>query len=420
MMDPLLRLHAQTVIFSVRGLPLLGNLATGGVVGLTEEGTFLCQRMARDGVAPEEVPDSCATLVRHLADHGYLATESGEVPVSPHVRSAYLHVTQRCDLSCMFCYSEDASRNRLPDPSLQDLLHALDLLASLGTARLVISGGEPFLRDDLAGIAAHARERGFTDISLLTNGLHVTPARLQALAGLVDTIAVAFDGCSADDPAYLRGAQRFDRLVQAVGHVRDAGFTARILPTLHGRNVGDIPRYQQLAQRLGATLSFSLLTAPMGDLGELALSPCQLHDLALLSAREQLGAPGGSLGDAHALSARLSCGAGARTLSVAANGTVFPCHMLHLPELALGNAFTDEPDAFAQSEVRHRFQNLSVRSFERCHACGVRYLCGGGCRARAYLSFGDLYACDPFCELSRVYFNELITMLKRRYVAGEE
>ncbi len=416
-MDPLLRLHDKTVIFSVTGLAMVGNYLTGGIIGLTSEGTFLCQKMACGGVAPSEVPASCVELVEHLRRGGYLAAEDGMPPSGVRVGSAYLHVTQRCDLSCRFCYSDGVARNVQPDPSLADLARAIGLLARLGVSRLVISGGEPFLRQDLPDIVRTAREQGIANVSVLTNGLHVTPERLAPLAGSVDAVAVAFDGCSMDVPAHLRGEQRFDRLVGAIKDIAAAGIQPCILPILHGANLADIPRYRQLAKELGAQLRFSLLMAPTRELGELALAPLQQRELALRSLGEHLGLQADAIGTGVGLSARMSCGAGTRTLSVAADGTVFPCHMLHRTEFAMGNAFADDLRAIMDSSVAKRFQDLSANSFARCGSCGVRHLCGGGCRARAYADAACLEACDSYCELSRVYFNEIVTTLKRCYAA---
>lgn len=417
-MDSLLRLHNKTVIFSVGGLAMVGNYLTGGIIGLTSEGTFLCQQMACGGVAPSEVPASCAELVEHLGQGGYLATEDGAPPSGVRVSSAYLHVTQRCDLSCRFCYSDGADRNAQPDPSLADLARAIDLLARLGVSRLVLSGGEPFLRQDLPEIAHTAGEQGIAHVVVLTNGLHVTPERLAPLAATVDTVAVAFDGCSGDSPAHLRGEQRFDRLVGAVKGIAAAGIQPSILPTLHGANLADIPRYRQLAKELGAQLRFSLLTAPSRGLGELALTSHQQRELALQSLGEHLGLQADVIGTGVGLSARTSCGAGVRTLSVASDGTVYPCHMLHREELAMGDAFHDAPEDILASPVARRFQDLDVNTLGRCGSCGVRHLCGGGCRARAYADTARLDACDSYCELSRVYFNEIVSTLKRHYAAG--
>ena len=148
----------------------------------------------------------------HLAGHGF--TEEAEAGGCNHLASAYLHVSNTCNLSCVGCYSADCNRNRAVDPSLDDLCHAIDVLACLGVTRLVISGGEPFLREDLPEIAQHAREQGMTSITVLTNGTHCGDEMLAKLVGNVDvwflspSTARAGCPCAHQGRAAVRGACR--------------------------------------------------------------------------------------------------------------------------------------------------------------------------------------------------------------------
>ena len=407
-----MRLGGQSKLFRLGGVPLVGNLETGGIVGLTKEGELLCRAMAERDVPEGEVPLGCVELAEHLRAGGYLS-EPGNGPAATTLRSAYLHVTQRCNLRCRFCYSEDNGRNALPDPSAESLVAAIKLVASMGARRLVISGGEPLLRPDLPGLAGAARDAGLKETVVLTNGLLVTREGVLPLRGVVDCLGIAFDGCGPDDVAHLRGSQRFGRLVEAVRTCLDAGIAVRIMPTLHAGNLGDLDRYAELARSLGASLGFSLLTAPLSELGDLALGE---KDLAALGRRAAMGGIGieDSL-SSGGIAARRSCGAGVRTLSVAADGTIYPCHMLHDPRLAMGNAFTDDADAVRSSEVAQMFSRLDSGDIERCGSCSFRHLCAGGCRARAFLDTGSVTACDPNCELSRSYYERVGELLGKRY-----
>ena len=121
---------------------------------------------------------------------------------------------------------------------------------------------------------------------------------------------------------------------------------------------------------------------------------------------------GGSLG------VRRSCGAGVRTLSVAADGTVYPCHMLHDRRLAMGNAFSDDAEKIMGGEVARQFAELDARKFDRCDACSRRPMCGGGCRARALMSTGSLAGCDPYCALPSAYYDRLGERLRQRFSEG--
>ena len=392
-----MRLGSHIVRFDLRGIPVVGNTITGALVGLTPEGAALCDAMLERDVAEKNIPVECEELVSYLIAHGF--EEGAEARAVPCLLSAYLHVSNTCNLSCVGCYSADCNRNRAADPSLDDLRHAVDVLANLGATRLVISGGEPFLRKDLPEITRCARERGMANITVLTNGTHCSDEVLAKLAGSVDVVSVSFDGASKESPAYIRGGQLFEVLVDTVKRIQAAGIHAHMLPTLHARNIQDVPAYVELSKRLGCTVGFSLLSGSHTNLGDLMPSESCLMELADTMIAVARKGEATSIDDAfnpmRALSVRACCGAGKTSVSVASDGTVYPCHMLHKLEFALGNAFTDGASAIADNLAQ--FTMPSVDEIEGCSSCENRYLCGGGCRARAYDEHGCMTRRDPYC-----------------------
>lgn len=409
-----MRLASHVVSFDMRGIPVVGNTASGAIVGLTSEGADLCDAMLEREVAWDEVPAECEELVAHLVRYGF--TEEAGVDECTQLGSAYLHVSNTCNLSCVGCYSADCNRNRSVDPSFGDLRHAVDALSNLGVTRLVISGGEPFLRKDLPDIVRYARDRRMANITVLTNGTHCSDKALAKLAGNVDVVSVSFDGASPEAPAYIRGEQLFDTLVDAVKRIQAAGIHAHMLPTLHARNIQDVPAYVELSKRLGCTVGFSLLSGSHANLGDLMPSePClmELADTMIAVARKGEAA---SIDDAfnpmRALSVRACCGAGKTSVSVASDGTVYPCHMFHKSELALGNAFTD--GASAITDNLSQFTLPSVDEIEGCLSCENRYFCGGGCRARAYDERGCMTRRDPYCAYYSHAIDQTVEAFVRR------
>lgn len=392
-----MRLASHIVRFDMRGIPVVGNTASGVLVGLTPEGVELCDAMLEREVAQDEIPAECEELLAHLTDHGF--TEEVEMDGRARLASAYLHVSNTCNLSCVGCYSADCNRNRSADPSFDDLCRAIDTLVRLGVTRLVISGGEPFLREDLPAIAQYAREQGMASIAVLTNGTYCSDEALAKLAGNVEVVSVSFDGASPEAPACIRGEQLFDTLVDAVKRMQTAGIHAHMLPTLHARNIQDAPAYVELSKRLGCTTGFSLLSGARADLGELMPDDSCLAELANIMVEVASKGDAVSIDDAfnpvRALSVRTCCGAGKNSVSVASDGTVYPCHMLHSSEFALGDAFTDNASTIADN--LSRFTLPSVEEIEGCSSCENRYFCGGGCRARAYDEHGCMTRCDPYC-----------------------
>ncbi len=438
-----MRFNDEVVMQDIGGIPLVGNLANGYVIGLTGEGAEACRRMLHEDVPADEIAAIDVNLLQHLTQGGFFeqaqdaAAESGcdgvghtaqdtessgrdasseafADPASPPgpVLSAYLHVTQRCNLACRGCYSLDEHRNSLADAPFTDVCRAIDQLADAGLQRLVISGGEPFLRDDLPDIVRHAKQScGIPRVDVLSNGTRITPEALKEMAPYVDGVSVSFDGCSADSVPYIRREQRFDELVAAVLMVQDAGIAAHIIPTAHARNIHELPQYVALARDLGAAMNFSLLTCEPGDpgLGGLLPDDDALRELGRSMLTMGDGAPVLAVDSPIGmnLTVKRDCGAGTRTISVDADGTVYPCHMMHRPQLAMGNAFSGSLSDALSGEVGKTMRSLTVEDCEGCNECRYEYICGGGCRARSLYATGSLRQPDSYCAMICEFYDTL-------------
>lgn len=421
-----MRFGSNVIMFEAFSVPMVGNAATSYLIGLTPEGAEVCRRMLAEDVSEEEVAAVDAHLPEHLQRGGFL--ESRERSCS--LQSAYLHVTQACNLDCVGCYSCDEQRNRSEDLPLEALCAIVDELGRRGVSRLVISGGEPFLRDDLAALVRHAKEQaGIGSIDVLTNGTCISAEKLAALAPYVDRVSVSFDGASADAPSPIRGEQRFDQLVAAVEAIRQAGIAAHIIPTIHKGNVADIAAYSALAAELGATMNFSLLSAPDdgGPLSELLPDDAALAELAerMLGTKEHPPVQVADVPVGAGLRLSLGCGAGCSGVSVGHDGRVYPCHMLHDDALVLGSlaapasrgasaAEGGAPAAALEAPDFSVLSQITVDEVEACCGCEIKYLCGGGCRARAYFATGDLRGLDPYCALMREYYRLLFQRMMGR------
>ena len=87
---------------------------------------------------------------------------------------------------------------------------------------------------------------------------------------------------------------------------------------------------------------------------------------------------------------RNSCGVGNKIISIGADGSVYPCHMLHDPRLVMGNVYEEDLNQILTCELANECRNLHVDSIEVCQKCRHRYICGGGCRARSYYVHGKI------------------------------
>lgn len=390
-----MRFASYIVRFDLGSIPVVGNTKTGAIIGLTSEGVELCDALLAGDVSRESIPKACDELVEYFEGHDFF--ENSNHALSGPI-SAYLHITDFCNRSCIGCYSAGKGRNRYQDPSLNELCRAAFLLKTLGVQRLIISGGEPFLRNDLPQAVDRFKKCGISHITLLTNGTVCEDAALANLAGIVDEISVSLDISSPLETSQVRGDDDFRAIVNLVQRIKAKGIHATLLATLHSGNVDSVPNYIELAHKLGVTVGFTLLSDTRGSLGVLAPSDtCLVHLADVMSAAHKRQSPmfRNPCDFGSSLCARASCGAGRSTVSIAVDGDVFPCHMLHFEEFCLGNAFTDDIGIIRQN--LRRFSMPSVDVTDGCSVCDKRYLCGGGCKARSYREYGRLDTRDPYC-----------------------
>ena len=145
------------------------------------------------------------------------------------LRSLRVSVTDRCNLRCRYCMPE-AEYAWLPREDLlsfEEIRRLVGVFASLGVDKVRLTGGEPLLRHDLAGLVRLlARDARLGDLAMTTNGV-LLAGQVEALrdAGLM-RVTVSLDTLRAD---------RFTALTRLTTHARvlegiDAA--ARVFSTL--------------------------------------------------------------------------------------------------------------------------------------------------------------------------------------------
>src|SRR5450432_3407097 len=148
-----------------------------------------------------------------LDDKGF----TGRVVEHRDVRGAFgaplvchLGVTLACNFACNHCYSSSGRRAK-DELTLNEIQTLIDQLALAGCVKLVLGGGEPFLRKELAEIVAYADSRG-VDCFVHTNASLVRREVLEQLAQSPPAaLAVSLDGPDAGSNDLIRGEGAFDK-----------------------------------------------------------------------------------------------------------------------------------------------------------------------------------------------------------------
>lgn len=381
------------------GVPVVGNVFTGGFILLSQEGNTLFDEILEGKeVYKEDLSDNLIDLLDVAVEEQILTTE--ELPESkPHIASAYLHVTHYCNLHCVGCYSDDERRNQCKDLSLLQIKQIIDVLHEQQLHTLLISGGEPFIRDDIVEILKYAKAK-IPQVVVGTNGTRITEEVARSIKGLVDNVSLSIDGYAIDKADYIRDKGTFPKVLDAAKHLWGAGVPFSLLPTIHRKNFRDIGSFLELAEKINAPIAFSLLTCNTYEksLEDFVLSEQDfLEFIKQNSGNDSVHVNESSI-NMDDLSFRSSCGAGKNTISIDARGCVYLCHMLHTEEFYMGNILVDSWDSIFTNIRKQKLTTHDVDKIDECMNCEYKFFCGGGCKARTIYAKGTLNASDIYCN----------------------
>lgn len=402
-------------LFQFGGIGVIGSLATGRSFGLSKEAFLACSRLREGDLSLEQFREQNEVLFFELSDAGLF----DDAETTCEIKSCYLHVTQACNMNCVGCYSRNVLRNASEDLSTSDMFRILDGLQKMGIERIVVSGGEPFLRDDLPQILRYARESCAMDrIEVITNGTLLSREAVQNVKGFVDCIAVSMDRASANFPSLIRRGPSFAKLVDCVTLIRQGGIKGHLIATIHSGNYQQYDEFVDLARSLDVSLNFSLLSCPAdGDCGAFRPDDSVLKELSERvfrsnSVRSVKGRfPFGCLRN----EIKEKCAAGLKVASVGHDGSVYPCHMLHVGGMCAGNILKDSLEEIVLNLWSFSSRFPCVDDIKECRDCGCRYYCAGGCRARPLFDNGNLNSPDSYCAMNKRFYELCEHEVARRF-----
>lgn len=351
-------------------------------------------------------------------------------------------VTRACDLVCAHCRAE-AIPSRNPAELTTSEGHTLiDQIAAFGqpSPLLVLTGGDPMKRPDLAELVSYATGRHVpVAFSPSATPLLTASALRELRAAGLKAVSLSVDGASAAVHDDFRGVDGvFARTMGLWDAALECGLKVQINTTVARRNLRDLPAIAGLLFERGAMTWSVFLLVPVGrgtKLEQLSPQECEdvmnfVYDAGLAlptktteghhykrvvlerTVLKRLGvAPGGILGlgatyyglrakmgpmPAGELSRRtpMDVNAGRGFVFVSHIGTVHPSGFL---TASAGDVRTKSlNEIYRASPLLNELRDASLLG-GRCGQCEFAPVCGGS-RSRAFATTGDALAEDPLCS----------------------
>lgn len=320
--------------------------------------------------------------------------------------------TMRCNLHCRHCGSDCKKSSGIADMPKEDFLHVLDNIAAHTDPHdvfVIISGGEPLMRDDLEECGRAIYEKGFP-WGMVTNGLYMTPKRFRALrnAGM-HTATVSLDGLEAEHNRMRGNPKSFARAVDAIRTMAaEFDFVFDVVTCANRGNYSQLDELKEMLIGLGVKAWRIFTVFPVGRAAQ--------HDDLQLSDEEFRGVMEfikrtrreghinvsygceGFLGnyEGEVRDHLYACSAGVSVASVLIDGSISACPSIRA-DYKQGNIYGDD----FWEVWNNRFTPYRDREWMRRGDCAdckfFRYCKGNGMHLRD--ENGDLL----FCHLKRLH-----------------
>ena len=334
-------------------------------------------------------------------------------------RSLEIAITGKCSLRCTYCSHFSNQDPIYEDLPKKDWFIFFKELGKNSVMTVAITGGEPFLRPDIAEIVQSIVDNRMR-FSILSNGTLITEDIACFLASLrrCDYVQISIDGANDYTHDSCCGSGSFQKAINGVNLLRKYKIPVFPRVTLHKQNFFHI---KQIAHFLLEEMNFdyfwinSVSRLGMGRLN--SKSVCldskekarAMFDLNQLSRKfgDRIQATAGPLAELkrfqemqHAKDSGLKtldsggyligCSCIWSQLAVRNDGMIIPCILL--PDLELGRINQNDLKTIWNShpiltEMRQR-QNINLSSIDFCNDCPYQNYCTGNCPAIAWSNIG--------------------------------
>jgi AdoMet-dependent heme synthase len=332
-------------------------------------------------------------------------------------------VTRRCNLRCVHCRCSSDLNSSEGEFDTRDAYRLIDDICRVSKPVLVLSGGEPLLREDIFDIALYGTEKGLR-MCMATNGTLISDAICERMnESGIRMVSLSLDGSTATIHDNFRNSPgAFEKVVEGIEILRRNNIKFLINSSFTKRNQHDIAATFRFAKKLGAVAWYLFMVVPTGrgrDIMEELISPgdyeeilhwhweqeqreedilmrptCAPHYFRIIAQEQKReGVQHKRRNLSFATGAQKGCLAGQYICLIDCFGNLKPCSYFLS---SVGNVKeTPFEELWFNSETLKQLRDF--RSYKgKCGACEFLNVCGG-CRARADAVHHDFLEEEPFC-----------------------
>ena len=181
------------------------------------------------------------------------------------LRLVFWELTARCNLSCKHCRAEAQDHFVKGELTTAEILAVAADIRETGDPIMILTGGEPLVREDFFEIASACSEL-FSRVAIATNGTLVDDAMAHRIVDAgIQKASISVDGATAETHDVFRGLPgSYDTALAGMDALRRAGLPVQINATVTRQNVGELEAIMKLAMAHGADAFHVFVLVPVG------------------------------------------------------------------------------------------------------------------------------------------------------------
>lgn len=382
------------------------------------------------GLGSEYPKSHIKTTITKLLQQNALVDQSEISPVlqaNPQTLVSWLHITDRCNLRCSYCYLPHKKQDMSYEVGSASIDAAIrsSKIGKYQSLQVKYAGGEPLLLFPLVvQLQEYAMQRAraeqlYLDGVILSNGTLINKRIIADLRRLNLRLMISLDeigNVQACQRPYANGEKSADIVIQAIRNCVSEGLIPHISITVSSKNIHSLPElvawileyrvpfhinfYRENDLALDRkTLKLDEEKIIFGMLRVYRTIEKNLPDFNLLQALADLS----NFSNPHTK----TCGVGQNYMVFDHQGNISKCQMQR--NVPITNISEIDPLLHIQNDV-HGIQNPSVDRKEPCKSCEWRYWCAGGCPLVTFRATGRYDLNSPNCEIYKAIYPEVIRL----------
>ncbi|WP_304340380.1 radical SAM/SPASM domain-containing protein [Metaclostridioides mangenotii] len=321
----------------------------------------------------------------------------------------YLCITNKCNLKCKHCCTNCSPEND-DYLSIHKLKSIVDIVSKLSPKYIVITGGEPLIRNDFNELISYIRIK-IPNIYLVlsTNGTLIANNNIEFIVKRFNKIDISLDGVDEETCSKIRGKGVFTKAVKVVKELQINNFHNIHLSMIFGDKDEDL-KYKFL--ELNASLDTTPVTRhfmPVGrglDNVKTFSSENTKIPLSIQNRLNEVIKEGEKI-------TPCACSSIKSLIFINYDGIIYPCPSLIKDEYKIGNVFDVDlvnkikENDFYNIEGYKNLKKIYPYNYVKCKDCDINIFCWN-CPATLDLIKGDEVEFDRWCKMMKLKLKKAV------------